>query len=99
MLLLAEKSPLKLLLYGEGHVVLFATRAKVENTEYLEASDRERFLVKKEGVLTVLYPESLMKIPQEVVPNTVYLVDKRLPEGENEKKKEISQFNFFRSLS
>lgn len=99
MSLLAEKSPLKLLLYGEGHVVLFATRAKVENTEYLEASDKERFLVRKEGVLTVLYPENLMKIPQEVVPNTVYLVDKRLPEGENEKNKEISPFNFFRSLS
>jgi hypothetical protein len=70
----------------------------VENTEYLEASDMERFLVRKEGVLTVLYPESLMKIPQPV-PNTVYLMDERLSEGEKGKDKALSHFNFFRSLS
>ena len=57
MVLLAQKSPLKLLLYGEGHPVLFATRAKVEDTEYLLTGDTEKFLVRKEGVLTVLYAE------------------------------------------
>ena len=99
MVLLAQKSPLKLLLYGEGHPVLFATRAKVEDTEYLLTGDTEKFLVRKEGVLTVLYAEKPMKIPGGEVPNTVFLADERLFSRKEDENKMVSHFNFFRSLS
>lgn len=100
MELLARKSPLKLLLYGEGRPVLFATRASVEKTNFLQTEDKERFLVRKENILTVLYPEKPLLFPEEnPIAHTVFFRDRRLLDERKKENKESSPFNFFRGLS
>ena len=97
MCLLAEKSPLKLLFCKEGRIVLFATRANLEKTSFLRTGDARKLLVRKEGPLTVLCPEEILRFPEEI-PNTIPLRDARRREkGLPEEKS--SPFNFYRGLS
>lgn len=89
---LVRRSPVPVEIYCAGRPVLLATRAGVADVRSVSDVHGERFLVRKSGCLTLLYPAASMSIEPEIPCGRIF--DFRTADSETA----VSEFNWGRGL-